>query len=109
MRFFYNYLGKIGEFKIWKGDQIRTAIKLRGSIGPYSLSEISNLVGYYRFLNRSDINIHEKYTFFDSLRELDYSQQSPKYIDLHENFTLALADLETPNFYDIPSVDFYVC
>jgi hypothetical protein len=39
MRFFYNYYGKIGEFKLWKGDQMRTALKYRGRMGPYTTIE----------------------------------------------------------------------
>ncbi len=39
MRFIYDYQGKIGEFKLWKGEFMRTALKYRGRIGPYITNE----------------------------------------------------------------------
>jgi hypothetical protein len=109
MRFFYNYQGKIGEFKLWKGEYIKTALKYRGRIGPYIINEKSNLVAYYRFLERSDTNTNEKFTFYDTSKERDFLQQSPVYIILHSDFTFAKTNLLSPGAYSAPRVDFYVC
>jgi hypothetical protein len=41
-------------------------------MGPYITSEKSNLVAYYRFLERPDTNTNEKFTFYDTSKERDF-------------------------------------
>ena len=57
---------------MWKGEYMRTALKYRGRMGPYTTNEKPNLIAYYRFLERPDTNTNEKFTFYDTSKERDF-------------------------------------
>lgn len=49
MRFFYNFYGKLGEFRLWDKANILASLKYRGRFGPLTIKESNRILAYYRF------------------------------------------------------------
>lgn len=85
MRFFYNYFGKIGEFRLWQGDALRAALNYRGRVGPFTKYESSRLLAYYRFVLKEPYG--RDYFLYDDFTGSKYPA-FPSYnkIKLNSNF-----------------------